>query len=135
MTNYFICACMFLFFISMHVRSINCPLIFIKYHKIHAYCELWSFVFVLCLITWKKPHSFAASRIFWTISGRCCGEVTLERSITGISSADFEEDFFMVDRVSGGCMKILGMAVMPESVRPLTPNLESSNSFTSFIRS
>ena len=61
----------------------------------------------------------------------------MERSITGMWMEEKEEEDVDLswERVWGGCMKIRGMEVMPESERPLTPILDSENSFTSFIRS
>lgn len=58
-----------------------------------------------------------------------------ERSIVGISGWEKSDRGVRSDRVSGGWMKKDGMVLIPESIKPFTPDFVSSNSFTALTRS
>ena len=82
------------------------------------------------LMIWKKPNS-AEARLIWSTTE----ERSPEREMTGIEwEPDGLEDL-RSEIVSVGWMKIRGTVVMPESTRPLTPILDSSNCLTSLARS
>lgn len=81
------------------------------------------------LMIWKKPRVEEEWWIWWMIVER-----GPDRSITGTVSLGRVVDTGL-GRVSGGWWKKRGMVLMPESRRPLTPSLESSNCLTSLSRS
>lgn len=55
--------------------------------------------------------------------------------MVGISGWGKSDRGVRSDRVSGGWIKNDGMVLIPESIRPFTPDLVSSNSFTALTRS
>ncbi|CAN1796152.1 hypothetical protein LINPERHAP1_LOCUS20819 [Linum perenne] len=97
----------------------------------------WMFLGTLWLTIWKNPHDPDASLIFSTICLRFTGSWwTPARSMTGkMKFGSLGEYGVPLSRNCGGAWKIRGISLIPESASPFTPAFDSSNDFSSAIRS